>query len=444
MKPHARSIHLLSWARANKALLSNASSLIGTTGVTSGLGFAFWWLAARSFVPAEIGLASACISTTMLLGTISVCGLGTLLMGEIPRQGKAAGGLISAVFLVVAAIGFLTGLLFTAITPFLSPALSIIGHNTWLAVLFAVGVAGTTVGLATDQALIGLLRGSLQLWRNALFSTGKLALLVYLIAWSNIEGHLGVAIFVTHILGIWLSLTALLRYVPLHQVKQLRPRWALLRGMGIEAVGHHLLNLTMQVPGLILPVAITSLYSPELNASYYIAWILAGFVFTVPISFATVLYTVGASNPAALASKLRQTLAISAAGVGVANIVCLVGAERIMGLFGASYAADAAWCLRILVLGGFPLIVRTYFLIIARLQKQLYNTLPFVAIGSVLEVGLPLFGASLGGLTGLAIGWAAAVSLEAVMMMPRVYRAASFGSTSYVIPAIAIATADEA
>ena len=64
----------------------NAGSLIGTTAVTSGLGFAFWWLAARMFSTEAVGLASAIISTMTLLGSASILGLGTLLIAELPKQ----------------------------------------------------------------------------------------------------------------------------------------------------------------------------------------------------------------------------------------------------------------------------------------------------------------------------------------------------------------------
>lgn len=74
------------WDKNNNTILINAGSLIGTTAVTSGLGFAFWWVAARIFSTEAVGLASATISTMTLLGSFSILGLGTLLMGELPKQ----------------------------------------------------------------------------------------------------------------------------------------------------------------------------------------------------------------------------------------------------------------------------------------------------------------------------------------------------------------------
>ena len=93
---------LFRWIANNKAIFLNAGSLIGTWGVTSGLGFVYWWLAARVFVPQEVGIGSAAISVMTLLGTICMMGLGTLLITELPRQRENAGSLLSTSLIVVA------------------------------------------------------------------------------------------------------------------------------------------------------------------------------------------------------------------------------------------------------------------------------------------------------------------------------------------------------
>src|ERR1035438_10132630 len=80
------------WGR-HQDLLSNASSLLATTGVTSGLGFAFWTFAAKMFSQQAVGYGSAAVSAMTLLGTIGMFGLGTMLIGELPRR-RERGGLV--------------------------------------------------------------------------------------------------------------------------------------------------------------------------------------------------------------------------------------------------------------------------------------------------------------------------------------------------------------
>src|SRR5437660_5496776 len=72
--------------KAHSTVLVNAGSLVGSTVVTSGLGFVYWWIATWQFSAEAIGLGSAAIQAMTLLGTFGLFGLGTLLVGELPRQ----------------------------------------------------------------------------------------------------------------------------------------------------------------------------------------------------------------------------------------------------------------------------------------------------------------------------------------------------------------------
>src|SRR5216683_3661045 len=131
---------LLRWIKANSVLLVNAGSLVGTTAVTSVLGFAYWWLAARQFSPEALGLASAAISAMMLLGSLGIVGLGTLLIGELPRQQGKEVSLISATLIVVGAVGGCLGIVFAAVAPYLSNDFQVLRASIENVALFAVGV----------------------------------------------------------------------------------------------------------------------------------------------------------------------------------------------------------------------------------------------------------------------------------------------------------------
>jgi O-antigen/teichoic acid export membrane protein len=84
------------------------------------LGFGYWWLAVRMFPPQAIGFASAAISAMTLLGTIGILGLGTLLVGELPRQAGNEGPLISTALLVAGAVVGCLGIAFAIVAPLLS------------------------------------------------------------------------------------------------------------------------------------------------------------------------------------------------------------------------------------------------------------------------------------------------------------------------------------
>ena len=76
------------WQR-NRDLLHNASSLAGTTGVTSIIGFVHWIVAAREFSRQAAGYGAAAFSAKTPLGTIGMFGLGTMLIGQLPKAPRA-------------------------------------------------------------------------------------------------------------------------------------------------------------------------------------------------------------------------------------------------------------------------------------------------------------------------------------------------------------------
>jgi hypothetical protein len=83
---------LMQGLRQNRLLFTNTGSLVIATGLTSVVGFAYWWAAARLFTPEMVGLASALISAMTLIGTISVLGFRTLLTGELAlHPGRSCG-----------------------------------------------------------------------------------------------------------------------------------------------------------------------------------------------------------------------------------------------------------------------------------------------------------------------------------------------------------------
>ena len=416
--------------KTNRDLILNAGSLVGAMAVTSGTGFLYWLLAARRFPTEEVGFASAAISAMTLLGTIGMLGLGTLLMGEIPRRRDQAGTLISTSIIASGVAGGLLGLLFALVAPHLSADFQPLSINLVNTVLFALGVSFTAITLVLDQALIGLLRGEVQLWRNSLFAIVKLVAL--LLVGIALESRNGMTIYITWLVGNAFSIVMCAFFAIYKGIAPVvvRPQPAFLRRLGRVAVSHHLLNLSLLAPSLTLPVLVTVLLSASVNASFYIAWMLAGFIFIGSTSFTTVLFTVGAADPLSVGPKLRTVLKLAVA-VGIAgNLVMLLGADYILRIFGPAYADQSAICMRILAIGVFPIIIKDSYIAIHRISNRVLQIVPLIMSFGFLELVLAAAGARIDGLTGLSLGWVAAMCIEMVILVPRVFRTAFSGTTA--------------
>lgn len=448
---------IFQWVKKNKAILFNTGSLIGTMVVTSLLGFAYWWVAARLFRPEAVGLASAATSTMMLISSFCMMGLGTLLITEIPRNKGNEGPLISTALLLVGGVGFVAGVIFALLAPFISPALRPIGAGIQNIVLFGASISITVITIVVDQAVIGLLQGGLQFWRNTIFSIVKLIALYLLAIWLN--DKIGMSIYATWTLGNIISLIPLIFLAVWKnrtRLGSLLPRWYVLRKLGGAAIQHHILNLILQAPTQILPILVTVLLSPAMNAWFYVSSMLANFVFSIAASLTTVLHATNAAQTTTLSQKTRLTVGISALTGVITSGVLVLAANLVLSFFGHSYAANAAWPLRILALAAFPLIIKNHHIAIRRIKDEITNSMLPIILGSILELILATLGACLGGsslshgwlvalsahlvgwpglslrwamalgahwggLTGLSLGWVVALSVEAIFMAPLVF-----------------------
>jgi O-antigen/teichoic acid export membrane protein len=413
------------WYREHRDLVDNTVSLVGSAAVTSGLGFAFWWVAARLFAADAIGLASAAVSAMLLLSTLGVVGLDALLLSEIPRAREAAARLVSTA--VVAAFGAsaLLGLAFAAVAPSFSANLAAFFAHPLASVGFALGVGLTGATFVFDRATVGFLRGGVQFRRNVWFSVLKLALLPALLPFAPLVARADQAIY-----GVWAATTlaSLLLVLPaaLKPLRplDLRPHAPLLARLDADALRHHVLNVAQHGPGLALPVLVVSMFPAAVSAAFYVTWMLVTFAQVVPVHLTTVLHTVGARDPEQLAEKLRTTLRLSGVSAVAIALGLAVLATPALRLFGAEYADTAAGALRLLALTVFPMTVKVHYFALARVHGFTARAALVGGAGGLLELVAAGIGAWIGTLEAMSLGLLVAMSVEAALLAPTVWRAA--------------------
>ena len=400
-------------------MLANAGSLVGSFAVTSLLGFPYWWLAARAFTPAEVGFAVTAVSTMALLGTFGMLGLGTLLTGELSRKQDDTESFIASGLVVCAAAGLVLGLGFALVAG--AVGLGELAADPAAILVFAIGVALTAVTLVIDQALVGLLRGMLQLRRNIVFSASKLVLLGVLAAVPTAVG--GIGIYATWVAGLVLSM-AWLALVTARRggLRQYRPQWAVVRQWRRPALEHHLLNLAVQGPTLAVPLVISATVSVTATAYFYAASLITGFFAYGAIALTYALYAIGVRDPDNLARPLKFTLRLSFAVISVASVILIAGGSLILRLFGPEYSANATSVLRILAVLLFGLVVKDHYIAINRIRGTVTSGAKVCLAGGALELGLAAIGGVHGGLTWFALGALVAVAVESAVMAPTLLR----------------------
>lgn len=416
------------WLAGNRDLIANTASLIGSAAATSGLGFAFWLVAARLFDAELIGLASAAVSAMLMLSTLGVLGIDALVIGEIGKR-IAAGAHRSALSIGSASVvaSFATsavlGLAFAVVAPRLAQNYAAYFSGGVSQVVFAVGVGLTGATFVFDRATIGLLRGGLQLTRNVVFAVAKLVLLPAVLLVPALLPRADHTIY-----ALWAATTALSLLVVMPGVlsgfrwRSLVPDWRGLLAVLPQGLGHSALNLAQHGPGLVMPVLVVWLFPPAISAAFYVTWMPIVFAQSVPANLTTTLYAVGSRDAAGLATKVTATVRLAAlASVGII-VGCLLVAEPLLELFGPGYAQSAAGAFRVLSLTVVPLSVKTIYFALARINGFTGIASLFGCVAGIAELGAAIVGARYGSLTTMSWYLLAAMLVEAVVLLPFLLR----------------------
>ncbi|WP_432825468.1 lipopolysaccharide biosynthesis protein [Dactylosporangium sp. CA-092794] len=416
----------------NVDLLFSSGSLLGSTAVTSALGFVYWIVAARMFDAQVVGVASAAVSALTLLGSLGMFGLGTLLITELGRSPHRAPELVSAGLAAAGAAATVLALVYVCVAPLLSPRL-FAGPGAWgLATILVGGVTATAVGLVFDQVLVGLRLSHVQMWRNTYFAAGKLLLIALLGAGIGAAGP--AAITATWVAGTLGSFALVAPHLRRRGVRLLtRPRPSALRGLARAALGHNALNLATTIPRVGLPLVVASALSPTANATFFIAWMIVGFLYMLPTHLSTSLFAIAAGDSAALRTKLRFALAVSAVLGVPGSLLLMVLAGPVMGIFGTAYLTAGPQCLALLTLSYAPTVVKQLYMAVARVTGTLRRAAIVAAAGAAAELAAAWLGGRLDGILGVATWFSLACAIETAVMIPPLVAAARRRTTPNVV-----------
>jgi O-antigen/teichoic acid export membrane protein len=400
-------------------IVRNAATLWGTTIVTSALGFVYWLIAARLVSERAIGIASAIQSAAQFLSLFCVLGLNTLVVSELSKdktQGRGliltAGGLVGTFTLLLAGIvGFGLSIASSRLRPGLMWPSGII--------IFVLISIATSVLIVLDDSCIGLLRGDLQLKRNAVFAVSKLAILPLLIfVWRS---SAGLELEGAWLAGLIFSFATLAWSLGKATRGQSSHLWLkdLFEKRGL-VLAHYALNLSILSPGLINPIIVTLIVGAEANARYTIAIFVVSVVNIIPIHLSTVLFALIPGDEVALRHEVRKTMRICLILAVLSAPFFVLTSGFILGLFGRSYVGGEV-ALAIFGLTTYPYAIKTHYVAISRIRGRMRRAAIWTMAGAALEISLAAIGAISYGVTGVAAGILTALVLETSFFAPTVY-----------------------
>ncbi|KOX18193.1 hypothetical protein ADL06_31280 [Streptomyces sp. NRRL F-6491] len=351
------------------SMFRNAYALMLSTGVSAALGLGFWLVAARHYSEEAVGQGSAAIAAQRLLASLTATTMIGAVVRYVPRAGRATGPLVLRLYLVSTVVVTVACGVFLLTLDRWGPSYAPLGTLS-AGLFFTASCVGWALLTLQDGVLTGLRRAIWVPVGNAVFSLGKLILLVALATAVPVLG-----VFVSWSAAIALSVVPLAWLV----LRRLIPRQARadrdreppgLREIGRFMAGDSVGALFSLAMINLLPVMVAVRFDAAHNAFFYTAYTVGGTMEFMAINMASSLTAHASHSPDSLAEGVRGALRRMALLLVPVVLVLVVFAPLILAPFGQGYADNGSTVLRLLAAGALPRVVVELYIGVLRVQGR--------------------------------------------------------------------------
>jgi len=405
-------------AVARRSLLRNSSFLMGTTIMTSALGYAYWLLAAHSWSSSTVGFAAGAISTFTLVGFVFSLGVAPAYVQMLPRFRDPAelDQFFSSGLVTTTAASVLAGVVVVALLPLWAPHFHEL-REAPTAAAFVAGCGLSTTCVALDGCFVALRRSSGQFGRNGVFAVAKMGLLLLPVLALR---HPGAA----SILWTWDAALLASAVVAIVMLERLGMHLAVPRRSGLRRlfvhrhtmIGYQLGSLGASLPPFVFPALVIAILGARQNAYVYFTWSIAGVLFTVSTSIGLALFAEGAHRED-LRRQARLAATTMTAVLLPMTALVLVFARQILSVFGHEYAAHGTSLLRIFAIGALADAVTNCYVGIRNVQRRLVEVAVLNFVIAAIAVGGTAALLRVWGIDAVGWSWAAAQATGCVWVL---------------------------
>lgn len=358
-----------------RALGIDIVAVMTSSAATGILGFAFWTAAARGYDTAEVGRASAIISSATLIAILANLSLGSLYERFLPLAGASTQRLVRSGTSIVMCIALLFGVAFL----FFGPREALFPAVLELT-LFPVAVVILAVYALQDQVLIGLSRARTIAIKNIGQSAAKLIAVVALIPVAT-----GAAIVWSWVLPA-AFITATIGFLVIRRESRRRtgaPALPARRELFHFFASSYAINAVDVTVPLLVPLIVVAQLGTEMNAYFSMCWLVVN-TLGVLVGATAAPFIAAASTPGADLRSCTKRFVLLCGGAATAGCVALLAAAPLLlGILGPGYAENGTVLIRLMALTLPAVGLMTIFTALARLQRRLR-----LAVASQIVLGI--------------------------------------------------------
>lgn len=347
-------------------LLKNSIHLILTTFLTSALGFLFWYIAARFYPSAQVGLASAAISSMNLMVMFSLLGFNISLIRFLPNSPKKE-TIMNSCFTLAFMMSIIISIIYLISLDYVAPSLSFLRKNFVYELSF-IGFTGIwSITTLISSVLISNRTAEYVLVKELIFGLSKMPVPILMMSAGafGIFFSWGAGLAIAVVIGF----IFLLKINPSYRPKALIDRETVNNIFSYSST-NYIANLFYMAPALILPTMVATLLSPDKAAYFYISWMIANLLFTIPVQASQSLFAEG-SNKEDLtdAATIRSAKYILFLLIPSVVFILILG-DKLLLSFGKEYSNQGLHLLQLLAVSAIPYSIGSIFAANKRIKKE--------------------------------------------------------------------------
>lgn len=396
------------WSLRHDTLYQNSLFMMGSTAIVSATGFVFWLIVANLYDDAQVGLATAIISAVTFIMNLSMLGLNYSIIRFLPKS-KQKNQLMSETFSIVSLAAAASAFGFLLLLPILSPSLLFLreGYGAVAFLLFAVLIS---LDFISESIFMAMRAGKYIFIKNTLVSVSKLVLPLFFVGLGAIGVFIAWALALSSALLVtsWVLMNKFkFTFSPKFDRKKLQ-----------EMINFSSINFIVGMfgiaPGLILPLLITNTINPETAAYFYVSYMIANLLYTIPFATTQSLFAEGSHDENNFKASVTKALKLILVLLLPAIVVLMFLSTYILQFFGKSYSVEGVRFLQLLALAGIPVAINYIGLTVLNVKRKLSALLVINLIGTTAIILLSYVWRDMA-LAGIGFAWLAGHVLKNIL-----------------------------